>query len=215
MNSREAILNRIRQGKSLKPNEPRFEPPETYIKAYRTGPIALLKSDVITHFRTKAKLGESTLDEIRKLNEAPQAIARYLEANQLPYSGVCWPTLASLNWESANLRIEPRDAREGDKIGITGSFCAIAETGTLLLLSGEDTPATVSLLPETHIALLSIYRIVPTMEEAWKLLRTENHELPASVNFISGPSRTGDIEQTIVLGAHGPYRVHIILIQEP
>jgi L-lactate dehydrogenase complex protein LldG len=50
------------------------------------------------------------------------------------------------------------------------------------------------------------------MEEAWNLARTERSELPRAVNFISGPSRTGDIEQTIVLGAHGPYRVHVVMV---
>jgi L-lactate dehydrogenase complex protein LldG len=52
------------------------------------------------------------------------------------------------------------------------------------------------------------------MEEAWKLARTEHGELPRAVNFVSGPSRTGDIEQTIVLGAHGPYRVHVVAVTQ-
>ena len=103
-------------------------------------------------------------------------------------------------------------ARFRAKAEYLSSFSAIAETGTLMLLSGPQTPATVSLLPETHIALVDISRIVPTMEDAFALLRAEHGSLPRAVNFISGPSRTGDIEQTIVLGAHGPCRVHLILI---
>jgi L-lactate dehydrogenase complex protein LldG len=70
------------------------------------------------------------------------------------------------------------------------------------------------LLPETHIALLALDRIVPTMEHAFELLRRERGGealMPRAINMVSGPSRTGDIEQTIVLGAHGPYRVHIIV----
>ena len=91
-------------------------------------------------------------------------------------------------------------------------FCAIAETGTLLTLSGPDTAATTSLLPETHIAVVPVARVLATMEEAFALIRAEQGRLPRALNFISGPSRTGDIEQTIVLGAHGPARVHLILI---
>ena len=72
----------------------------------------------------------------------------------------------------------------------------------------------VSLLPETHIAIVPVDRIVATMEDAFALLRSERGKLPRAVNFISGPSRTGDIEQTIVLGAHGPCRVHLILVEE-
>jgi len=79
-------------------------------------------------------------------------------------------------------------------------------------LSGPQSPATTSLLTETHIAIVSASRIVRGMEEAWRLVRTEYGKLPRAVNFISGPSRTADIEQTVTLGAHGPYRVHIIIV---
>ena len=94
----------------------------------------------------------------------------------------------------------------------TGAFAGIAETGTLMTVSGAGTPGSVSLLPETHIALLEAHRIVAHMEDAWNLMRAELGRPPRAVNFISGPSRTGDIEQTIVIGAHGPYRVHIIVV---
>ena len=83
-----------------------------------------------------------------------------------------------------------------------------------MLCSGHDTPAALSLLPETHIALVRLSRIVAAMEDAWQLARDELGRLPRAVNFVSGPSRTGDIEQTIVLGAHGPYRVHLVVIRE-
>ena len=96
---------------------------------------------------------------------------------------------------------------------MTGAFAAIAETGTLMLASGPDTPATVSLLPETHVAVVSARRIVAHMEDAWLLAREELRQMPRAVNFVSGPSRTADIDQTIVLGAHGPYRVHIVLVR--
>ena len=110
------------------------------------------------------------------------------------------------------MEIAARAARDADLVGITGVFCAIAETGTLMTVSGTDTPATISLLPETHIAVVEKSRIVRGMEEAWQLVRDEIKQPPRAVNFISGPSRTADIEQTVTLGAHGPYRVHIILV---
>jgi L-lactate dehydrogenase complex protein LldG len=129
----------------------------------------------------------------------------------LPLKAVCWPELSMLDWLAAGIEIAVREARDSDLVGITGAYCAIAETGTLMTVSGRETPATVSLLPETHIAVVKTSRIVRGMEEAWQLARRELGRLPRAVNFISGPSRTADIEQTVTLGAHGPYRVHIVL----
>ena len=117
-----------------------------------------------------------------------------------------------LDWAGQSLQVDARPAQDTDLIGITGAFCAIAETGTLMMCSGRDTPATTSLLPETHIAVVSRSRIVSGMEDAWTLLRRDIGSMPRAVNFISGPSRTADIEQTVTLGAHGPYRVHVLLI---
>ncbi|HMM55852.1 MAG TPA: LUD domain-containing protein, partial [Candidatus Desulfobacillus sp.] len=114
----------------------------------------------------------------------------------------------------AGLEVEGRAARGDDLVGITGAFCAVAETGSLAVCSGAATPAVNSLLPETHVAVVAASRIVGGMEEAWALLRAASPQLPRAVNFISGPSRTGDIEQTLVLGAHGPYRVHIVVVRQ-
>ncbi|MGH8664385.1 MAG: LutC/YkgG family protein, partial [Burkholderiales bacterium] len=116
------------------------------------------------------------------------------------------------DWQRGGIEAEARKAVGSDRVGITGCFCAIAETGTLLQLSAHDRPASTSLLPETHIAIVPAARIVNGMEDAWALVRGECGTLPRAVNFISGPSRTADIEQTLVLGAHGPYRVHIVVV---
>jgi L-lactate dehydrogenase complex protein LldG len=152
------------------------------------------------------------VDEVADASLVPAAVARYLSTTGLPLQGVCAPEVAGLDWAGAGIALEARAARDADLVGVTGCFCAIAETGTLMLCSGPGSPSTVSLLPETHIAILERARIVPGMEEAWQLAREAFGELPRAVNFISGPSRTGDIEQTIVLGAHGPYRVHVAVV---
>jgi len=156
----------------------------------------------------------STLDRVDKREGVPVAVARYLSENGLPMRGVCWPEFADLDWSGAGLEMQARSANGDDKVGVTGSFCALAETGTLLLLSGEQQHATTSLLPETHVAVVSKKRVVVCMEDAWDLLRKEVGHLPRQVNFVSGPSRTADIEMTLVYGAHGPFRVHIIITDE-
>lgn len=172
------------------------------------------KSALAGRFREKSLEQSSTLDSVATQAEAPAAIARYLAGLNLPLQAVVSPSLAGLDWHAAGIAAAPRGAEDADLVGITDCFCAIAETGTLMLCSAPDHPATVSLLPETHIALVPASRIVPGMEEAWALARAELGTLPRAVNFISGPSRTGDIEQTIVLGAHGPYRVHLVMVED-
>jgi L-lactate dehydrogenase complex protein LldG len=146
------------------------------------------------------------------MSEVPAAVARYLYGQGISRQAIAWRTLQDLPWQENGIAVEYRKPVNEDMVGITGCFCAIAETGTLLLLSGPDTYSSAALLPETHIALLPVARIVGAMEDAFALAKAERGELPRATNFISGPSRTGDIEQTIVLGAHGPYRVHVILI---
>ncbi len=167
----------------------------------------------LTRFQEKAQALASTVDIVRHTSEIAAVLARYLDAQGLPRQAVCWPEWGALDWDTQGLSVEIRPAHGNDRIGITGSFAAVAETGSLVLCSDKNTPAATSLLPETHIAILPASRLVATMEEVWCLLRKEQGELPRAVNFVSGPSRTGDIEQTIVLGAHGPYRVHIIIVR--
>jgi len=214
MSARENILMRIRahQGKGGAPTAAERDAVRAYIGAHPQSARPRMEWDLLARFRERALGLASTVDEVPALADVPGAVARYLTGASLPLAAVCWPEFAALDWRSVGVEIAVRDARESDRIGITGAYCAIAETGTLMTLSGRDTPATASLLPETHVAIVRQSRVVRGMEEAWQLAREELGALPRAVNFISGPSRTADIEQTVTLGAHGPYRVHIILI---
>ena len=97
----------------------------------------------------------------------------------------------------------------------------MAETGTLALASGPAAPTTLNLLPDTHIVVLPSSAVVGALEEVWTQLRARFGEgaMPRTVNFITGPSRSADIEQKLQMGAHGPRRLHILLVdgadQEP
>jgi L-lactate dehydrogenase complex protein LldG len=215
--SRQSILERIRQrvGRTEENAAVAREAVAATLAARASGPRPPIGSDLLRYFRDRSESLATTVDVVSAPADAPQAVVRYLRGLALPLTAVCAPEVAGLDWPAAGLAVEARAAREGDLVGITGSFCAVAETGTLMLCSSPASPATVSLLPETHIAIVDAARIVPAMEDAWARVREELGELPRSVNFVSGPSRTGDIEQTIVLGAHGPYRVHVILVGAP
>ena len=215
MPARENILNRIRaaQGRDGVPSPQEHATVAAHLLEHPQGPRPSSQWHPLERLRERAQSLSTTLDHVDRTAAVPQAVARYLQSNGLPLSAVCWPELAELEWQVAGVTVESRETRGDDLVGITGAFCAIAETGTLMLLSGARTPGATSLLPETHIAVVPAARIVRGMEDAWALLRAEHgpDAMPRAVNFISGPSRTADIEQTLVLGAHGPYRVHIVL----
>lgn len=208
MSARDRILGRI--ASKLAASEPLDI--EAHIQSHPRGPAPEMKQDIATCFKERAGKLSSDVIEVARLDEVPVAAATYLRERNLPMQAVCWPQFDSLDWNAAGLIVEDRKITGQDLVGITGIFCAIAETGTLMLLSGPDTPASMSLLPETHVAILPADRIVQSMEDAWALLRKEKGQLPRAVNFVSGPSRTADIEQTVTLGAHGPYRVLIVLV---
>jgi L-lactate dehydrogenase complex protein LldG len=212
--ARENILARIRarQGKGPRPDSAEREALESHLRAHPQSARPAMEWDPVARFREQALRLASTIEDVTSLDGVPAAAARYLQQHGLPLAAVCWPQFAGLPWQGAGLDVEARAARDTDLVGITGAFCAIAETGTLMTLSGAETQATVSLLVETHIAIVQASRIVRGMEEAWGLARKELGALPRAVNFISGPSRTADIEQTVTLGAHGPYRVHLVIV---
>ncbi len=228
MSSRDDILGRVRAKLNRNPENAtagraaieamlaaRAQGPRPAVDPQQSAPAGRLPADpppLWGRLIEKSLAYSSTVDQVATAAEAPAAVARYLAGLQLPMQAVVWPALAELDWSAAGVAVEARGARDADLVGITGCFCAIAETGTLMLCGSPDAPATVSLLPETHIALVPASRIVAGMEEGFALARAELGQLPRAVNFVSGPSRTGDIEQTIVLGAHGPYRVHLILL---
>jgi L-lactate dehydrogenase complex protein LldG len=205
-------LVRERQGRPRERGCDEIQAVGAHIESHPRSPGPRDDCPPLRRFRERASSLASTLDAVSSVKDVPARVAAYLRERELPLKAVCWRELVELDWSGSGMVVELRSARGDDLVGITGAYCAIAETGTLVTLSGPDTPPSVSLLPETHIAVVNAARIVPDMEAVWRLVRTERAALPRTVNFISGPSRTADIEQTVTLGAHGPYRVHIVLI---
>ena len=102
------------------------------------------------------------------------------------------------------------EAGQNIKAGITGALAGIAETGTLVIQSGEGRPLTASLLPEIHIAVLRASDIEASLENVFSLHKVENFE---SVTLVSGPSRTADIEMTLTIGVHGPGELYVFILE--
>ncbi len=160
---------------------------------------------------------EADVRRVATPKEAVGAIASYLGTCNLPprLRLGADPVLATLPWREAwDIEREFGAAQPGDRASLSRAAVAAAETGTLFLVSGADNPTTLNFLPEAHTVLIAASDIVGSYEEAFDRLRTIHGEgyLPRTVNLISGPSRTADIEQTIVRGAHGPSRLHVLIL---
>jgi L-lactate dehydrogenase complex protein LldG len=105
-------------------------------------------------------------------------------------------------------------------VGVTGVDLAVAETGTLVLRAAAGRPRSTSLLPPCHVAVLDRTVLVETLEQVGLALEAWHEGVPpptrgAVINFITGPSRTADIELTLTRGVHGPKEVHAVFVDEP
>ncbi len=216
MSARDNILRRVRVAleAAAPADAERHNRVREKLALHPRGPMPPMAWETVERFKTCCLGLSSTVDEVLSLEDVPTAVAAYLRSHSLPTSAVCWPDFAVLPWQAAGLDVQARPAVGDDKVGVTGCYSAIAETGTLMMHSGAATPLTSSLLPDIHIAIVRKSRLVRCMEDAWDLLRSELGDLPRQVAFVSGPSRTADIEMTMVLGIHGPYRVHVILVND-
>jgi L-lactate dehydrogenase complex protein LldG len=220
MSARESVLGGIRRG--LGRNEPGAEVVEKLsarVAEHRRNLIPARAASLdpparVDLFATMAEAVQTTVARVASADEVPGEVARYLAAENLPAELAMAPeaSLDALPWsERPLLQIRRGKAEPADMVSLTPCLAAVAETGTLMLVSGAATPTTLNFLPDTHIVILGADQIVASYEDGWDLLRAKG-ALPRTVNFITGPSRTGDIEQRIELGAHGPRRLHVILI---
>jgi L-lactate dehydrogenase complex protein LldG len=221
--ARYQILNGIRR--SLRRGElagPARQAAEARLAAPPRGPAVaraqLPQAEKVALFCQWAEANNATVARVAPAEVASE-VASYLARNNLPAEAAIAPsaTLEGYDWAGQKMLSLRRGAgRASDQVSITGAFAGIAETGTLVTASGPDHPVTLNLLPDTHIVVLREADIVGGYEEVWTRLRQRygKDRMPRTVNTITGPSRTGDIEQTIELGAHGPRRMHILVVRE-
>jgi len=122
--------------------------------------------------------------------------------------------------EDAAARLRHREQAARAQLGVTGADFVLAETGTLILLSGSGRPRSTSLLPDVHVAVFGRDRLVETLEQVGVMLEAlhvdpDRAMSGAMINFITGPSRTADIELTLTRGVHGPKEVHAVFVEAP
>ena len=219
---RDAVLGRIRKGLGRTgpvEGERRAEL-EARLRGHARGIIpdrtARDRKGLADLFVDMAEGVQTSVARIASPDDAPAALADYLAQHNLGSDIRMAPDekLDDIPWDSRPTLSITRGRSEGnDEVSVTAAFSAVAETGTLMLHSGPASPTTLNFLPDNHVVVLRASQIVRAYEDGWDLLR-ETGAMPRVVNFVTGPSRSGDIEQTLMLGAHGPRRLHIILIED-
>jgi L-lactate dehydrogenase complex protein LldG len=170
-------------------------------------------------FRAMVEAAAGSIEDIPDAAAVPTAIAAFLRGHNLPMAVKRGgdPRLAALPWDrerNLTVSIGPSDGK--DLAAVSHAFGAVAESGTLMLVSGADNPTTLNFLPDTHLVVVDAKDVAGDYETLWRRLREKfgDGAMPRTVNLITGPSRSADIEQTLILGAHGPRRLHVLVVGE-
>lgn len=209
--ARSAILERIRCNKHLHKHQPASGSVDEWLQQHTVGPQPQWPEDMLQRFMTKLQQSGASFSRISATDDIVNEIVKFVEQHELdgPLVSAATPSLKNITWPG-ELSVEYRAAQAGDQIVLSEAFCAVAETGSVVLRSGIVTPTTLNFLPEYFICLVQTKNIVNWMEDVWTLLRSDS-SMPRAVNFVTGPSRTADVEQQIQMGAHGPRHVHILV----
>lgn len=222
MSARDAILNRIRkQVTARNGTQEREKAVADRLKKHPHGIVParaqLAPAERVKLFIEKAEGVQATVQTVKSGDDVPKAVSAYLRSRNLPASIRMGADkrLKAMPWDKQRSLEVKTGASDGDDMtGLSHGLCGIAETGTLMLTAGPDNPTTINFLPEHHIVVVDAADIDGTMEEAFARLRktTRRKGMPRAVNFVTGPSRSGDVEQKIILGAHGPKALHVIVV---
>ena len=218
MSARETILARIKSRVSKGDEAARVVAVDARLSRHAANLIpARGQGDIEHRIRIFTEMMEAvggTVEVLDDLGDVPEAVAAYLRQGNLPahIRRGADAKLAKLPWHrAAAIEVAEGRAVDSDKASLTRAFAGVAESGTIIQLSGPDNPTTLNFLPEAHIVVLEAKNLHASYEEVWTRLR--GRPMPRTVNMISGPSRTADIEQTIVRPAHGPKNMHVIIVK--
>lgn len=219
---RDAMLGRIRRAVSTGDDAARRAVVAERIKTHNRNLIP--QRSQVSHdkqielFRAQAEAVHATVVRVDTPDDIPEAVSAFLRNHNLPQQlrhGED-PLLNALPWKekAPTVDIGKGKAQPADDVSVSHAVAGVAESGTLVLTSGPDNPTTLNFMPENHIVVLETKDVCGTYEDAWTRIREIHGErqMPRTVNMVSGPSRTGDIAQTLYLGAHGPRRLHIVIV---
>lgn len=225
MSARDSILNKVRA--SLKADPADETRQKAVAQRLKTAPFGVIpeRGQVsgkarVSLFCDQAERAFATVERVSRREDVPRAIATYLRERNLPalIRMGSDERLTTLPWDKQGALQIRNDVPDDDyDCGVSHAFAAIAETGTLVLVSGQENPTSVNFLPEHHIVVVDADDIRGDMEAALTKIRGRfgKGNMPRTVNFITGPSRSGDVEQKLILGAHGPRALHLLVVGQP
>jgi len=226
MNAREKIFAKI--ATALDRDGPRPEREKNArlrIGAHGRGPVPKrgqkIGQDLIDEFVNEAVRADSEVIKLKSTNEIVENVFSIAQSlNGSNKTNICIApnlSLSALDWANDSVNITFGPASPSDNVGVSFASNGVGETGTLVLLSGPESPVSINFLPDVHVVAIFSDDILPTYEDVWDIIRNNNDAgpvMPRTVNWITGPSRTADIEQSLLLGAHGPRRLVILLIDD-
>jgi len=225
MSSRETLYGSIRASLGVTGGEPaRRAAVAERLKAHPRGVIPargqLAPRECVTLFAKMVEAANGSAELLANAADVPTAVAALLRRHNLPMQIRRGndARLATLPWDNARTLEVSTGASDGGQLAsISHAFAGVAETGTLIMTSGPDNPTTLNFLPDTHIIVVDAKDIAGDYETVWQRLREKfgTDALPRNINMITGPSRSADIAQILILGAHGPRRLHVLVVGQP
>lgn len=209
---REEILRRIRAGLGAHPpSEAEQLEREQRLQTPPVGPRVPFTGDLVTRFLAKATANLFTFERLQSLQMLVPAVRELLSNVEGDPDISVAPALAHLGWP-AEWKINSGIGRPVEPMSVTLALAGIAETGSVVMRSSPDMPTSLNFLPDTHVIVLRAADIVGYAEDVWRRIHADGTAWPRTVNVISGPSRTADVGGILVRPAHGPKRVHLMIV---
>ncbi|MEJ0012141.1 MAG: lactate utilization protein [Bauldia sp.] len=221
MSSRDAVLGKIRRALGVTGQESRRN--ATVDERLARAPKGVIPArgqlpagERVRLFAAMVEKAGATVKRVGDDGAVPAAVAEYLRGRNLPAKIRIGDDalLNNLGWSRTQIEVKHGASDGYDPVGVTHAAAGVAETGTLVLTSGGDNPTTLNFLPDTSIVVVKAADIAGDYETVWAEIRGKYGKgaMPRTVNYVTGPSRSADIEQTILLGAHGPRRLHVVIV---
>ena len=211
--ARDSIMQRIRRANQNRAEIMNQQELNQRLQQHLRGPQPKWSEELMLRFIRKAEQSAASVVQLKTESDIVDAVLAYMGEQSLDKKLLCATTtmIEKIIWPE-QLNVETRSASIEDKVVLTEAFAGIAETGSVVLCSSKLTPVSLNFLPDHFLCVVRRDSLVNTIEDLWYKIRQQQTTMPRAINIITGPSRTADVEQIIQMGAHGPRKVHLLLV---